>query len=58
MALIDTILQKGHSSYQKYHLTKMAPHKNGISQKWHLKTFIIGFLKYYQHPANKTYPYN
>ena len=58
MALIDTILQKGHSSYQKYHLTKMAPHKNDISQKWHLKTFIIGFLKYYQYPANKTYPYS
>ena len=36
----------------------MAPHKNGISQKQHLKTYIIGFLKYYQHPANNTYPYN
>ena len=33
MALIDTILQKGHSSYQKDHLTKMAPNINGISQK-------------------------
>ena len=62
MALIDTILQKGHYSYQKYHLTKlaaningksqeMAPHKNDISQKWHLKTFLIGFLNYYQHSA-------
>ena len=41
----------------------MAPHKNGISQnctsqKWHLKTYIISFVKYYQHPANKTYPCN
>ena len=36
MALIDTILQKGHSSYQKDHLTKMAPNINGISQKQHL----------------------
>ena len=35
MAPIDTLLQKGHSSYQKYHLIKMAPNisgKNGISQ--------------------------
>ena len=32
--------------------------ENGISQKYHFKTFIIGFLKYHQHPANKTYPYN
>ena len=30
----------------------MASHKNGISQKWHQITYIIGFLKYYQHPAN------
>ena len=37
MALIDTILQKGHSSYQKYHLTKMAANINGTSQKWHLR---------------------
>ena len=69
MALTDTILQKGHASYQKYHLTKMAPNINGTSQKWHLinatfhkelhlKTYIIGFLKYYQHPAKKAYPYN
>ena len=29
MALIDTILQKGHNSYQKYHLTKMAANTNG-----------------------------
>ena len=20
--------------------------------------YIIGFLRYYQHPANRTYPYN
>ena len=49
-------LTQYYSSYQKYHLTKMAPHKNGILQNWHLKTYIIGFLKYYQHPANRTYP--
>ena len=36
MALIDTILRKGHSSYQKYHLTKIAPNINGTSQKRHL----------------------
>ena len=29
---IDIMLQKGHS-YQKYHLTKVAPNINGISQK-------------------------
>ena len=66
MALIDTMLQKQHSSYQKYRLTKMAPsinapYKNGTSQKRHLtktasQNFYIGFLKYCQHPANKTYP--
>ena len=32
MAPIDIILQKGHS-YQKYHLTKMAPNINDISHK-------------------------
>ena len=74
MALIDTILQKGYSSYQKnylikmapningasqkWHLTKMVSHENNMSQNWHLKTYIIGFLKYYQHPTNKTNPYN
>ena len=36
----------------------MAPHKNVISQKWHLKTYIIDFPTYYQQPSNKTYPYN
>ena len=34
----------------------MAANLNGTSQKWHLKTFIIGFLKHYQHPANKPTP--
>ena len=37
----------------------MAPYKNGISQKQLLtkmEDYIIGFLKYYQHPDNKTYP--
>ena len=32
MEAIDAMLQKGHSSYQKYHLTKIASHKNGISR--------------------------
>ena len=36
MALIDTILQKGYSSYQKNYLIKMEPNINGASQKWHL----------------------
>ena len=36
MAPIDIMLQKGHSSYQKYHLTKMAPNMNDTSQKRHL----------------------
>ena len=40
MALIDTILQKGHSSYQKDHLTKMAPNKNGTQHKWHLTKMV------------------
>ena len=52
MAPIDTVLQKGHSSYQKYHLPKIAPNINGISQ------LHFGFLEYNQHPANRTYPYN
>ena len=43
---------------QKRHLTKMVSHENNMSQNWHLKTYIIGFLKYYQHPTNKTNPYN
>ena len=60
MAAIETMLQKGHCPYQKVpplkngtqhkiYLTKMASRKNSISQKWHLKTYIIGFLKCYQH---------
>ena len=53
MAPIDIVLQKGHSSYQKYY-------KNGTQHKWHLKkmafhNYIIGFLTYYQHPVNRTY---
>ena len=34
----------------------MKSRKNDISQNWHLKTCIVGFLKYYQHPANRTFP--
>ena len=33
----------------------MSPNINGTLQKWHIKTYIIGFLKYYEHPANRTY---
>ena len=36
MAPIDTVLQKGHSSYQKYDLAKVVPDINRISQKWYL----------------------
>ena len=36
MVFIDTMLQKGHFSYQKYHLRKMVPNINGTSNKWHL----------------------
>ena len=49
MTPIDTMLQKGHFSYQKYYLTKLLSNINGTLQKWHIKTYIIGFLKYYQH---------
>ena len=37
MAPIDTIFKKEQSSYQKYHLTKMALNKNSTLQKLHLK---------------------
>ena len=43
MAPIDTVLQKGHSSYHKYHLAKMAPNINVISQKWRLTTTLLAF---------------
>ena len=62
MAPNDRILQKGHSLYQKYKLTKMALNINDISQKCHLTKMVshnlilgIGFVKYYQTPANRTY---
>ena len=29
----------------------MTSHKNNISKKWHLETYIISFLKYYKDPA-------
>ena len=69
MALIDTLLQKGHSSYQKDHLTKMAPNKNGTQHKWHLtkmvyhknsnsKLTLLAFWSTTNNPANKNYPYN
>ena len=43
MTPIDTVLQKGHSFYQKYHLAKMAPNINDISQKWYLTTILLAF---------------
>ena len=43
MAPIDTVLQKEHSSYQKYHLAKIAPNVNGISQNWYLTTTLLAF---------------
>ena len=36
MAPIETMLQQGHSSYQIYVVTKIAPTINGFSKKWHL----------------------
>ena len=57
LLLSKTLPQKNGSRYKR-NLTKMTPHKNSISLKWHIKTFIIAFLKYYQHPAIKTYLYN
>ena len=52
MALIDTILQKGHFSSQnttsqKKHPKWMAPHKNGISQKRHLTEMASQNLHYW-----------
>ena len=43
MAPTVTALQKEHSSYQKYHLAKVAPKINGIPQKWHLTTTLVVF---------------
>ena len=36
MTPIDTMLQKGHFSCQKYYLTKLSPNLNGTLQKWRL----------------------
>ena len=57
VAPTEAMLQKGHSSYQKYHLTKMAPNKSDTSQKLHLAIYVIGFWQYYQPPASITYPH-
>ena len=43
MVPIDTVLQKGHSSYQKCYFTKMATSINGISQKWYLTITLLAF---------------
>ena len=58
MALIDTILQKGHSSYQEYHLTKVAPNVNGTSQKWHLTKMASQNIYYWfsQVATTNTFP--
>ena len=52
MTLIGKKLQKGHSSYRKYHLRKMAPsimapHKKGISQKRYLTKMASNNLHYW-----------
>ena len=57
VAPTEAMLQKGHSSYQKYHLTKMAPNKSDTSQKLHLtkltsRNLRFGFLQYYLPPYN------
>ena len=46
MALID-MLQKGRSSYQKYHLTKMAPNINSTSQKRYLTKMAADNVHYW-----------
>ena len=38
---LTQMLQKGHSFYKKYKLTKMASNINGTSQKWHLITYVV-----------------
>ena len=43
MAPTVTVLQKEHSSYQKYHLAKVAPKINDTPQKWHLTTTLVVF---------------
>ena len=57
MALIDTMLSKilpqKSDTQHKWHPTKMASHKNDFSQKWHISTWIIDFLKYYQRPVRE-----
>ena len=47
MTPIDTVLQKGNSSYQKYLLAKMAPNINGMSQNWHLTKVAHQNLDYW-----------
>ena len=40
-------LTQYYSSYQKYHLTKMAPNINGTSQKWDLTKLTSQNLHYW-----------
>ena len=47
MAPTEVMLQKGHSSYQKYHLTKMTPNKSDTSQKLHLTKLTSRNLRYW-----------
>ena len=50
----NTVLQKGGSSYEKYHIAKMAPNMNGISQLYYWFSKLLQI----QHLAGRTYPYN
>ena len=50
MVPIDTMLQKGPSPYQKYHLTKIAPNINGTSRNgtqhnWHGTLLLLLLLE-------------
>ena len=47
MALIDIMLQKGHSSYLIYHLTKMAANINSTSQKRYLTKMAADNVHYW-----------
>ena len=43
---IFSILLHENGTQYKWYLENMASHKISILQKWYLKTYIIGFLKY------------
>ena len=54
MAPIDSVTKR------ELLILKIPPRKIGTQHKWHLTkiafyNYIIGLLKYYQHPVNRTY---